>query len=329
VKIRIDPYKPGSKSAKALAVRTGILRVTPAQIRKHGTFDLVLNWGNSQRRTANERYINDPEAVALASDKVGSCGAFSGAGVTQPAFTCDKDEAESWFADGASVLCRTLTRASGGRGIVLATHGTHNSSEPEGGHVGADRRIDSDESETLGGDGAADTGSTGRRDTADAVGGAAAGGDRGGDAGTGGTGRTGRVVDAPLYTKYVKKADEYRIHVFDGQVIDIQQKRKRQEVPNEEVDYQIRNLAGGWVFCRDDVVCPSVCSELAISAVATLGLTFGAVDIGYNRNEQRGYVYEVNTAPGLEGSTLDNYFEALVRYIPEIGRGAFARRRAA
>lgn len=137
------------------------------------------------------------------------------------------------------------------------------------------------------------------------------------------------MVDAPLYTQYVKKADEYRIHVFDGQVIDIQQKRKRQEVPNEEVDYQIRNLAGGWVFCRDNIDCPSVCSTLAIDAVSALGLTFGAVDIGFNRNEGVGYVYEVNTAPGLEGSTLDSYFEALVRYIPEIGRGAFARRRAA
>ena len=44
---------------------------------------------------------------------------------------------------------------------------------------------------------------------------------------------------APLYTRYVKKAAEYRVHVFGGRVIDVQQKRRRAGV--EEVDNQIRN----------------------------------------------------------------------------------------
>ena len=35
------------------------------------------------------------------------------------------------------------------------------------------------------------------------------------------------LVRAPLYTKYVRKGIEYRVHVFRGQVIDYAQKKKR------------------------------------------------------------------------------------------------------
>jgi glutathione synthase/RimK-type ligase-like ATP-grasp enzyme len=136
------------------------------------------------------------------------------------------------------------------------------------------------------------------------------------------------VVDAPLYTKYIKKADEYRVHVFDGEVIDVQQKRKRQEVENEDVDYQIRNSTGGWVFCRAEVDIPDICLSMARRAVSALGLTFGAVDIGYNRREDMAYVFEVNTAPGLEGTTLDTYYAAIEKKLPQIKRGMYAKRRA-
>jgi hypothetical protein len=68
--LRIEPYKPGSKGARALSKRTGILRATPKQVRRHGTFNTLLNWGSSERRFPNGEYINDPEAVAIASDKL-------------------------------------------------------------------------------------------------------------------------------------------------------------------------------------------------------------------------------------------------------------------
>lgn len=115
----------------------------------------------------------------------------------------------------------------------------------------------------------------------------------------------------PLYVKYIKKKHEYRVHVFNGEVIDIQQKRKKQEVANEEVDYQVRNHANGWVYCRDNLnPPPSVLSD-ATSAVAALGLDFGAVDIIWNEHQSTSYVLEVNTAPGLEGTTLTKYVEAI------------------
>jgi len=114
------------------------------------------------------------------------------------------------------------------------------------------------------------------------------------------------MVAAPLYTLYKKKAAEFRVHVFDGRVFDIQHKRKRHE---QEVNYQIRNYLNGWVYCRDNIVLPDHIKEIAISSVQALSLDFGAVDIIWNKQENRCYVLEINTAPGLEGTTLTNYVE--------------------
>ena len=137
---------------------------------------------------------------------------------------------------------------------------------------------------------------------------------------------------APLYVKYIKKQSEYRVHVFKNpegsyeegdplcekySVIDIQQKRKRQETPNEEVDYQVRNHQNGWVFCRDGIEEPQGIRELAIAACSSLGLDFGAVDIIYNEHRNKCFVLEVNCAPGIEKSTIDSYVEAINKYIQE------------
>lgn len=108
----------------------------------------------------------------------------------------------------------------------------------------------------------------------------------------------------PLYTKYVPKYDEYRVHVFGGSVIDIQQKRRRSGI---EANSQVRTASNGWVFCRTNLAPPPEVVAAAVSAVAALSLDFGAVDIGFTRKTRTATVYEVNCAPGLEGTTLANY----------------------
>ena len=145
--------------------------------------------------------------------------------------------------------------------------------------------------------------------------------------GSGGADDNNVLPNAPLYTLYVKKADEYRCHVVQGAVLDVQQKKKRQEIPNEEVNYQIRNAANGWVFCRGGVSAPSCVIVAARNAVDALGLDFGAVDIGFNRHDKTACVYEVNTAPGLEGETLERYFEAFLTIFPQLKGGMYLRRR--
>lgn len=111
------------------------------------------------------------------------------------------------------------------------------------------------------------------------------------------------VPAAPLYVKYVPKLEEYRVHVVDGHIVFIQQKRRVRD--NEQTDDEklIRNHANGWVFCpvTDGRACGQ---DLAINAVAALGLDFGAVDLIIGRDDRLAYILEVNTAPGIESPTL-------------------------
>lgn len=120
------------------------------------------------------------------------------------------------------------------------------------------------------------------------------------------------TTNAPLYVKYKKKKHEYRVHVFNREVIDVTQKRKRKGV---EVDYKIRNYKNGWVYCRDDIIEPSDLRSISIAAVFALGLDFGAVDVIWNEKENKCYVLECNTAPGLVGTTLESYANAFAKEI--------------
>lgn len=117
---------------------------------------------------------------------------------------------------------------------------------------------------------------------------------------------------APLYTEYIPKKAEYRVHVFNGQVIDIQQKKKKREFQTDDRDTRIRNLSNGYVYTRDGIVPPAGLENLAILAVAAVGYNYGAVDIIYNEHRNQCFVLEVNSRPGLMGTTLDKYSEALI-----------------
>lgn len=112
-------------------------------------------------------------------------------------------------------------------------------------------------------------------------------------------------VSAPLYTKYIKKKKEFRVHVFNNEVIDIQEKRLSSNAP--EGNWLIRNHSNGFVFCRDNIIEPADLRNVGLLAVSSLGLNFGAVDIIYNQHYNKCYALEVNTAPGLEGTTLQSY----------------------
>jgi glutathione synthase/RimK-type ligase-like ATP-grasp enzyme len=124
--------------------------------------------------------------------------------------------------------------------------------------------------------------------------------------------RTGDAVpNAPLYVRYVKKTHEYRVHVVGGNVVFVQQKRKRSGVEVKD-DGLIRNHDRGWVFCENEVDEPS--DELkaeCVRAVGTLGLDFGAVDVIVNKQTGEPVILEVNTAPGIESTRLlESYVQA-------------------
>jgi hypothetical protein len=114
------------------------------------------------------------------------------------------------------------------------------------------------------------------------------------------------LPNCPLYTKYVKKREEYRVHVI-GNTIYTQRKLRRR---GAEGDRQIRNTANGYVFSGRHEA-PGDVTGQAIAAIQALGLDFGAVDVVWNEHHQQAYVLEVNTAPGIEGNTVQVYANAL------------------
>jgi len=122
---------------------------------------------------------------------------------------------------------------------------------------------------------------------------------------------TDKLINAPLYTVKTKHKHEYRVHVFRGQILDIQMKRKRNGAVGGT---GIRNHANGWVYARAEIAPPEELLLSSINAVKLLGLDFGAVDIGHRVIDNKFFVFEVNTAPGLEGTTLDKYSKAIYNY---------------
>jgi glutathione synthase/RimK-type ligase-like ATP-grasp enzyme len=234
-KLVLVPNNMGSRGAKALAQTLSqklgykVLRVKPDRVRGRQAFRLMPG-----------------------IDKLTQLNSFNTNEVTCPEFTRDIEVARQWIDEGAAVMCRTLLRASEGRGIVVAE-------TPE------------------------------------------------------------QLVRCSLYTKYVPKKQEFRVHVLDGQVIDVQQKRKRKGFEDER-NTKIRNLANGYVFCRDGIVEPPTLRQLAINATRALGYRLGAVDVAYNVKKEQLVVLEVNANPGMQGTTLEKYAEAIARNVQPLTR---------
>mgnify|MGYP001607543360 CR=1 FL=1 len=252
--LKVLPYKIGSESARDLARALGVKRIIPDGGYSPRSSTMVLNWGNSHPRFRHGNYLNKPEAVAVAANKLSTLIKLKANGISVPDFTTDRQVANRWLEDDFRVVARRILTGSSGEGIVIVRPG-------------------------------------------------------------------GTLPAAPLYTKYTKKDQEFRVHVFKDRIIDVCEKRKRNG--EEPSDSLIRTHNNGWVFCRDDVYCPQDVRQLAIRAVSVLGLDFGALDV-ICRNGSA-WVLEVNTAPGIQGSTLDCYVEAIRPYVGETRRRHVSR----
>jgi glutathione synthase/RimK-type ligase-like ATP-grasp enzyme len=121
-------------------------------------------------------------------------------------------------------------------------------------------------------------------------------------------------VTAPLYVEYIKKKDEFRVHFVNGRLIDYQRKALRSGVDASRADWRVRNLDNGFVFVRNELTIPTDVTTQAQKVADTCGLDFGAIDIIWNEKSQQAFVLEVNTAPGLTGTTVENYAKAFKTY---------------
>ncbi len=116
---------------------------------------------------------------------------------------------------------------------------------------------------------------------------------------------------APLYVEYIPKKKEFRVHVWNNEVFHVVEKRKKRGVDEREA--YVRNTANGYVFCQQDVVEPDDLRPVALAAVRSLGRTQGAVDVIWNEKQNKCFALEVNSRPGMEGTTVDKYADAIIR----------------
>lgn len=123
------------------------------------------------------------------------------------------------------------------------------------------------------------------------------------------------ITTGDYYTKYVETVREFRIHVYNGVSVRAAVKLPRTTNPHP----RFRSWTAGWKL--DYGASPEFMKQryrdVAKAAVAALGYDFGAVDLGVKADGSC-VVFEVNSAPGLEGNSIAAYGKVFL----EAGKGA-------
>jgi len=123
---------------------------------------------------------------------------------------------------------------------------------------------------------------------------------------------TANLTYGDYYVQFVPTVREHRIHIFNGESIRAQMKVPRRANPHPD----FRSHANGWKLVGGPeytAQVPRGAREMAKKAVAAMGYLFGAVDIGV-KEDGRPVIWEVNSQPGIEGTTVDAYAKAVIRY---------------
>ena len=124
----------------------------------------------------------------------------------------------------------------------------------------------------------------------------------------------GNIPELPVYTKYKKKKREFRVHVFKDEVANVTEKKRRKDFDGQR-DTKIRNLANGYVFVQQVEDEPEGLRELALRAAKVSPSDFRGVDIGFNEKKNELFVIEVNSAPGIQGTNVEKYLDAICKNI--------------
>lgn len=280
----IYPYKKGSRSVRALkdAIGGRIIKLENSRFRP-GPRKTVINWGNSSTPSwleTTQNILNSPSRVAVASDKLRTFNALSNAGVSTVPFTESHATAMQWLSYGSAVFARTKLNGHSGDGIVVVRPYNDDNSEI----LSMSRRLEE----------------IGYEEIADVLRGEVI---------------TPEIPRAPLYTKGIINTGEYRVHVFNGEVILYQKKSRRVDddgnvITAEGEAADVRNLESNWVYRTGNLRRLERVEELAVNAIQALGLNFGAIDIIKDHNSDV-HVLEINTAPGLGNTqTLEAWSSA-------------------
>ena len=294
IRIRHIPKTSPSATALSLAINPFVnsrrLRIRESKWRGMSN-DVLINWGSSEPiQGIRANIINKPQAVALAANKLATFKTLADSGINTPKYVHLTSDilalnlfciATFFFAQPSqdTYLFRTTATSSGGDGIYVM-----------------------DSLSTLVGSMVDDFGGTSSDyflflqklvETSPYW--------------------AGILSRTKFVSSYFNAKDEYRVHVFCGQAIHVQRKGLRTDDQRPETpSFYIRNHANGFVFQVSDVSPPDSVMQASINSVNALGLHFGAVDIRYNPQRNEYCVLEVNTAPALQGTTLERYRDSFV-----------------
>lgn len=133
------------------------------------------------------------------------------------------------------------------------------------------------------------------------------------------------LPSAPLYTRYVPKTHEYRLHLarsLKGKKFQCLLAQRKVFVKTPErpspLDWKVRSHDNGFIFQRqpemDRIPVPVMDSACRVMSTYFPDLHFVALDVMYHQKRNQAWVIEGNTAPGLENASVSvyaDYFQAL------------------
>lgn len=126
------------------------------------------------------------------------------------------------------------------------------------------------------------------------------------------------VLACKVFTKFIPKEREFRVHVFKGTPLVTLEKKLKNDWKGPTSEY-IKNTEHGYVFCQHDVSIPSALqkqiNDLAVASSKVCASDFQGIDIGYHEAKKNLFVIEVNSAPGIEGSNVKRYCDAIESYL--------------
>jgi glutathione synthase/RimK-type ligase-like ATP-grasp enzyme len=118
------------------------------------------------------------------------------------------------------------------------------------------------------------------------------------------------------WTPFIKTQFELRVHILGGEVKRIF--KKEYDLDEPESEYPIRNLSNGYHFSLKELEhYPKVIDLFSkISEVEEIGNeNYYAADIGWDSNKKEYFIFEFNSAPGLNDNTAKVYAEFLAEKI--------------
>lgn len=137
-----------------------------------------------------------------------------------------------------------------------------------------------------------------------------------------------RIPNKDFYVEFIPSREEYRVHVFRGEIVRVTRKVFRGVNRDGETvrENEIKNDVNGWG--HQNVAVENLreeYGEAAVKAVEAIGLDFGAVDLLISRNRTP-YPLEVNSCPRLNSVGIEKYVRIITGNLEEETAPARPRR---